>query len=1358
MSEIYFPILEMKTSSFQQKFTFLEILGRLCVDPRALVELYLNYDCDSGAAENIYERILNNLTKLASLSSQLTAAQQWQQDRLPIEHMSPATELDHRRTPSLSIKSKSISQSTTAEGIAMPQEYRLAQLSLRCILDLLKSLVSWCEQGVALAKEQPLSRSDTPDRHSEEGLSRRNTSVRSTFPNEGDAVSRIGQPVAGALSIEDDPTQFETLKHRKTAITDAIKLFNAKPKKGIAALLRQGLLKSMDSRDVAQFLLETEGLNKATIGEFLGEGDPENVSIMHDFVDQLEFTGKDFVEALRRFLQTFRLPGESQKIDRFMLKFADRYCQGNPEAFANADTAYVLAYSVIMLNTDAHNSNVAKNRRMTKAEFLRNNSGIDDGKDLDATMLEKIFDEIQNHEIVLKEEQDAALLQTTANGNAQGFNLSTALATVGRDLQREAYVAASQEMASKSEARFRNLLKSQKKSTVSTASAKYYSASHFEHVGPMFEVVWMPLLASLSGPLQSSEDKDIVNACLTAFRHAIRIVCLFDLDLPRSAFVRTLAWFTSLSNLSEMKPKHVSGIKSLLEVALCEGNGLKDSWKEVLTCISQLERLQLICEGVEQDTMPEVSRVSQVRRSTDTLRSQSSFQANRPPKRPTNISQFVLQEVAASDLMVVVDRIFAQSANLSGAAIVHFVRALSAVSSEEILSSAYTEQPRMYSLQKVVEVSYYNMRRIRFEWSNIWQVLGEHFNEAGCNANQTISFFAVDALRQLASRFLEIDELPHFKFQKDFLRPFEFIFARNPALEVKEMILQCINQMIQARADNIKSGWQTMFGVFTYAASESSEASVNMAFENVKNICREKLPVILSQGSFPSLVSCLTVFAKNRQHQRTSLQALDCLRNTERSLLISPDARAVGGLDSNTDERLVRHWFPILYGFHDILMTGEDMEVRSRALQYLFEALTEHGFSFTPEFWDIICRQLLFPIFFVLKPEKTKLKAEGNEDLSIWLSSTMVEALRNLVQLYTTFSAQLEHMLGGFLDLLSSCICQENDTLARIGSACLQQLIIENAEHFTPSHWARISSTLEQLFRTTTATQLFQQGRNVAGIKERKPALSTVNSSASLDDAIDGTLGDAASMMDAMTATSGRASYDPDLVVPASKKREFKALIVKCVLQLLLIEAVSELLNRNEKVFSAMPRQHVFEILDLLRDSWQFARSFNADRELRLSLWKAGFMKQLPNLLRQEVASASGYINILLKLLMSDTVGKDVQESQVVIQRFLVISRQLLGDFARLDLDAHARNVNAWRPLICDLFRGYQSLPSGLFRRHLDIFYNYATEIIGGLPLEGDLQACMEAFLKRVGEDVLFVKGTAAGVDVNLRSEVNEKS
>ncbi|CAJ0917810.1 unnamed protein product [Ranitomeya imitator] len=61
------------------------------------------------------------------------------------------------------------------------------------------------------------------------------------------------------------------------------------------------------------------------IGVFLGENNRFNREVMYAYVDQLDFCDKDFVSALRLFLEGFRLPGEAQKIDRLMEKFAARY-------------------------------------------------------------------------------------------------------------------------------------------------------------------------------------------------------------------------------------------------------------------------------------------------------------------------------------------------------------------------------------------------------------------------------------------------------------------------------------------------------------------------------------------------------------------------------------------------------------------------------------------------------------------------------------------------------------------------------------------------------------------------------------------------------------------------------------------------------------------------------------------------------------------------------------------------------------------------------------------------------------------------------------------------------------------------
>lgn len=53
------------------------------------------------------------------------------------------------------------------------------------------------------------------------------------------------------------------------------------------------------------------------------------IDVMYAYTDLMDFAGMHFVAALRQFLSGFRLPGESQKIDRLMEKFAGRYCETN---------------------------------------------------------------------------------------------------------------------------------------------------------------------------------------------------------------------------------------------------------------------------------------------------------------------------------------------------------------------------------------------------------------------------------------------------------------------------------------------------------------------------------------------------------------------------------------------------------------------------------------------------------------------------------------------------------------------------------------------------------------------------------------------------------------------------------------------------------------------------------------------------------------------------------------------------------------------------------------------------------------------------------------------------------------------
>lgn len=181
------------------------------------------------------------------------------------------------------------------------------------------------------------------------------------------------------------------------ATARVVRRFNAKPRDGIEALQAEGLTDGSVSA-VARWLHDAPGISKERLGEFLGHR--EHVPQLWAFVEHYDFEGLTFDAALRRFLSKFRLPGEAQVIDRFMVAFAARYCAVNLEhPFANEDAAYILAFSLIMLNTDRHNPNVK--RKMTKEEFLRANRGINAGEDFASDFLEGLFEAIVRDEIKL---------------------------------------------------------------------------------------------------------------------------------------------------------------------------------------------------------------------------------------------------------------------------------------------------------------------------------------------------------------------------------------------------------------------------------------------------------------------------------------------------------------------------------------------------------------------------------------------------------------------------------------------------------------------------------------------------------------------------------------------------------------------------------------------------------------------------------------------------------------------------------------------------------------------------------------------------------------------------------------------
>ncbi|KAG7250258.1 hypothetical protein CRUP_034799, partial [Coryphaenoides rupestris] len=347
-------------------------------------------------------------------------------------------------------------------------------------------------------------------------------------------------------------------------------------------------------------------------------------------------------------------------------------------------------------------------------------------------------------------------------------------------------------------------------------------------------------------------------------------------------------------------------------------------------------------------------------------------------------------ETSSQSVVVAVDRIFTGSTRLDGNAIVDFVRWLCAVSMDELAS---THQPRMFSLQKIVEISYYNMNRIRLQWSRIWQVVGDHFNKVGCSPNEDVAIFAVDSLRQLSMKFLEKGELANFRFQKDFLRPFEHIVKKNRSPTIRDMVIRCVAQMVNSQAANIRSGWKNIFSQHFAAAIDS----------------------------FQDAVKCLSEFVCNAAFPDTSMEAIRLIRHCAKYVSERPQAlREYTSDDMNVapgDRVWVRGWFPILFELSCIINRCK-LDVRTRGLTVMFEIMKSYGHTFQKHWWHDLFR-IVFRIFDNMKlPEQQTEKTE-------WMTTTCNHALYAICDVFTHFYEPLsEVLLADIFKQLQWCVRQ----------------------------------------------------------------------------------------------------------------------------------------------------------------------------------------------------------------------------------------------------------------------------------------------------------------------------------------------
>uniref|UniRef100_A0A8C9ZXV6 Golgi brefeldin A resistant guanine nucleotide exchange factor 1 n=1 Tax=Sander lucioperca TaxID=283035 RepID=A0A8C9ZXV6_SANLU len=261
---------------YEMKEMALEALVQLWRIPSFVTELYINFDCDY-----YFSNLFEDLTKLLSKNA------------FPVSG----------------------------------QLYTTHLLSLEALLTVIDSTEAHCQAKVLNSTAQQ----DQSDTLLAEGEGSTQNPTDTTTGKHTPSHIKLG--LYGYLALKKpqrfssclpDSQELMDIRTKKKLLITGTEQFNQKPKKGIQFLQEKGLLSNpIDNNQVAQWLRENPRLDKKMIGEYIS--DRKNMELLDSFVNTFTFQGLRIDEALRLYLEAFRLPGEAPVIQRLLETFTDNW-------------------------------------------------------------------------------------------------------------------------------------------------------------------------------------------------------------------------------------------------------------------------------------------------------------------------------------------------------------------------------------------------------------------------------------------------------------------------------------------------------------------------------------------------------------------------------------------------------------------------------------------------------------------------------------------------------------------------------------------------------------------------------------------------------------------------------------------------------------------------------------------------------------------------------------------------------------------------------------------------------------------------------------------------------------------------
>ncbi|RNF01653.1 ADP-ribosylation factor guanine nucleotide-exchange factor 1(brefeldin A-inhibited) [Trypanosoma conorhini] len=944
---LFFRVLESKTSSLTQKSIVVEAFRRYIEEPQNLIALFLNYDCNTSS-QSVYEQMI---AYLAALS-------------LPFR----------MKTKDVIDRNEAISGRILLD-FSVPES--LQRSALTTLLLVVYSNLQWIERFEC---DRNTSLADASSTNDQSGISEFTKSLDKRVENQGEmafssSVEKGDDSFIYALRVKDAFRKFTYLmndvKDSKAAIDFLanepllIPIVNEKEESKRDASMEgnedtapSGVLKDTETQSdafiktcgnseekyvpkaesIALFLKDKEDyIDKLVLGEYFAKSfrDSHSRMIFVKWIEQHSFAGLTLDAALRLFLGGFKLLGEAEVVDKTMEIFAAQYCKENPTAFHSANTAFILSFSICMLNTDAHSPHV-KNK-MTVEEFIRNNRGIDEGNDVDSTLLKEIYARIVADEIKLRPSKFVPC--KTFSGSISGNNSSSStkissgllesipilkhFAPVARRITDTVMIPLDaagnvlfntlrrkQEEIYQTE--LRNALKDaiEALDTANALKSSFVKATRIENAIPMWGItvdyVMRCLLCAFEDfffiaesavvpanaqgfhdltqrYVDAPENREYFDHLLRGVVNTIRVCCDFGNISHAEDLIERLFSLTQLSKVVVLSQCSIACVSI--------SNGISKPRMELLAIVLNL----FLVNGASLTTRGwcvAYTGVSILDLISNGLEGIWRRQCRKPllgegDKPPPDTWFENLEDVPPS---------FDKGSIQKRIAILGALRCFSSVDVwlERLFdATVYPSQTQVFMSNALVTVCEKELKSSRtfaltklldfltvcasfssrMQWRDLWTNATNVFTVAG-TMTFDIASSSLGGLRIIALRYLMREELLNYSFQKEVLMPFEAILMGNQDVNIRQKVIEAISEIVEVRASRLASGWNVVFSILSHCAVIPDV--VKSAWDLCESVIT--LHVALMKDCFRDLVFCLTSFACNNVDEEVALLSISYLR------------------------------------------------------------------------------------------------------------------------------------------------------------------------------------------------------------------------------------------------------------------------------------------------------------------------------------------------------------------------------------------------------------------------------------------------------------------------------------------------